>query len=70
MDEVYWRARLAALQRALEEHLDAYVSQDGARSSEYLNGYTAGRTVALERAILLVGNLRREWATETARTRR
>jgi hypothetical protein len=70
MDQVYWLARLAALQRRLEEHLDAHVAEHGERSPEFLAGYRAGRTVALERAILLVGQARREMATETARTRR
>lgn len=70
MDEVYWRARLMNLENRLQEHLDAYVSQDGPRTQDYLAGYVAGRTVALERALLLVRQVRRDLATEAARDRR
>ena len=66
-DDGYWLARLRRLQDQVQEHLDG-VAEDGiGGTADYRLGYDSGRRVAYQRALLMIGGLRREWAAERAR---
>lgn len=69
MDAAYVLARLRKIQDEMQEHLDAYVGDPGDKSPTWLDGYRAGRTAGLARALVLVGRLRRDLATDATRER-
>jgi hypothetical protein len=67
IDSRYWQARLAAVSEAISEHESALIHESEVSSEQYRRGYVVGRSSAYARCRLLVDNLRREIAVETAR---
>ena len=70
MDEIYWAARLKALETRLEEHVLSARGDLTGGTDEYRRGYRRGSETATVRALAMVRQVRRDLSTDAARAAR